>query len=226
MAETATVSANSPEVTKALAAKAKPKKVNKDKELKEKVKNALAADKKKKVKLTKEQEEYCSTLTKEEQAYYREHGSLRGIVRTKGLTLPKDEREANKEKFETALKEKTISKPQATILYVLSKARGPLTRKQISEITGIDVSWVGDWVGTNSEEMSYLNKQGKPSLTQFKAARWVDVEVEGSTVSCAEITATGRSILAAWDKAQVAAGKDTAEQSLKAKVKERKANAK
>lgn len=226
MAESNTVSATSKTVNDAFAkknnGKAKPKT---EKEVKAAVKTALIAAKKAKVKLTKDQEEYCSTLNKEEQTYYREHGHLRGIVRTKAY---KPERT-----FVSAAERKEAGKPpingaQARILFTLSKARGPLTRQQITEITGVDNTYVGVWVGRIEKEKREASekKWNYTSLITLGWARWMDVTTEGSTVMCAEITANGRKGLVAYDKYQTDNDKPTAEASLKAKVKERKAAAK
>jgi DNA-binding MarR family transcriptional regulator len=177
-------------------------------------------------KLTKDQREYYDSLTKEEQAYWLQNGHLRGIVRKNGLKLDKETVANNAEKLAENLKAKTLTKPQARILAVLNKSRGPQTRKAISELTGIDTSWVGDWIGTAQEEgkLSFIERtKGVPPLVKLKFVKWVDCEQEGRTVACAEITPAGKKALEVYDAEQKEAGKHTSEEDLKETIKRRKA---
>jgi hypothetical protein len=175
-------------------------------------------------KLNKEQREFYDSLTAEEKAYWLQNGSLRGIVRKKGLVVSKEDQSTNAEKVASQLKDKTFSLPQARILQVLSQADSPLTRKQLSELTGIDTSWIGDWIGTDQESgVSYIERHGKGvPLVKLKLAKWENVQVENRTIACAVITAAGIAALKKFNAARKEAGQPTTEQMLKDRRKSKK----
>lgn len=155
--------------------------------------------------------------------YKAADGTNRGIVRPAGWIPPEEARQSSA----AELKEKNgtpLRKPQARILALLAKSKGPQPRSTISELTGIDQSWVGDWIGYREKEKrdEQERKWGRTSLITLGCAKWVEVELEGRTVWCAEITAAGRKALEQYNKIMVEKEKPTADQDLKEYVKKAK----
>lgn len=94
-----------------------------------------------------------------------------------------------------------LRKPLVDILNALSKAKGPLTRKEIAEKAPTDLAFLSTWLGAYDPAVRKANeaKRGvKGLLTLGYVKAKVDPENdEGRTVALYEITAAGRKALAA-----------------------------
>lgn len=113
--------------------------------------------------------------------------------------------------------------PQANILTTLAKAKAPMTRAKIAELTGIDQSWVGDWIGyaTVEQRAEQERKWGRTALITLKFVKQTITLVDDREVTVYEITPTGRKELDVYT--QMLRDKETAK---KAAEKEKATRAK
>lgn len=151
-------------------------------------------------------------------------GTLRGVAKPANWTPPTKQLSYDEIKEQCkgrGLRNHSgIRKPQATILTLLSKARAPMNRAMIAEQTGIDNSWVGDWIGylDADKRAEQEAKWGRTSLltkgfVKFKKLTVPDAQPE----TVYEITPAGRKELETYNKmvAEKEAN-DTAEEKARA----------
>lgn len=98
---------------------------------------------------------------------------------------------AKTSKKASAKKENGLRKPQLRILAALKKAKGALTRAEISEKAPVDVAACVEYIGSHDDATRKANdKKHFPSLVSLGLVKFGMPE-EGGAV-CYEITAAGR----------------------------------
>lgn len=96
-----------------------------------------------------------------------------------------------------------LRKPQIDVLRCLSKAREPLSRKQIAEKAKTDLAFLTSHIGSHDEETRKANdKKNWPSLLGLGFVRSSTEEIDGRQTIAYEITATGRKALAKAEKGE------------------------
>lgn len=150
-------------------------------------------------------------------------GSLRGIP--KGAKW----KPAKKQLSFAEIKEKTgasgLRAPQAALLTALAKAKNPLNRSKLHDITGIDNTYVGVWLGRSdpAKRVASESAWGYTSLLTLKFVNQKTFVIDDRETLVYEITASGRKELEKYNqmvKDNAAAEKD-AEKQKAARAKER-----
>ncbi len=88
--------------------------------------------------------------------------------------------------------------PNSRILKVLGIAKGPLSRRVISENASVDLAWLGDTLGQVNPEVRKVReaKKGYRSLLTLGYAKMTTPDSEGKEKRVYEITEAGRKVLA------------------------------
>lgn len=95
----------------------------------------------------------------------------------------------------------TLRKPQARILAVLAKAKAPMTRKVLSEKSGVEYAWLCNWVGQPDAAARKAREErwGFTSLVTAGLAKASEVTVDDRKAFAYAITDAGRKALAKYE---------------------------
>lgn len=85
-----------------------------------------------------------------------------------------------------------LRKPQLAILAALAKSNKPLTRKEVSEKSGVDPTKIGDYTDRPEQKKDTASRWPFPDLVTLKYVRADSVEKDGRDVRAYTITAAGR----------------------------------
>lgn len=97
----------------------------------------------------------------------------------------------------------SLRKPQVRLLAVLVKAKGPMSRKVLSEKSGVEYAWLCNWIGQPDAEARKGREArwGFTSLLTLKFVTVKQIDVDDRPTWVYEITASGRTALAKYEAA-------------------------
>lgn len=93
-------------------------------------------------------------------------------------------------KSATPTRREGLRKPQVRILQALSKAKGPMNRRQLAEKSAVAESWV---IGFTFKACA---ANTSPALAELGLVKGREIDVEGRKELCFEITPKGRQAMA------------------------------
>jgi DNA-binding MarR family transcriptional regulator len=88
---------------------------------------------------------------------------------------------------------------QRRILKTLARAKGPMNAATLCDRAEFDQAWVGEYLGSHNVENreKIETRSGFPSLASLKLIKITELDLDGKTERCYELTAKGRKV---WDE--------------------------